>query len=132
MRIPLAVLLVVPVLTDAAHRRGRPSPQPATPAYALPRTSSALSVAPQGMFSNILGAQGPIPSYSVSQPSKDTTLTQIRWPMCFGKHSAMLGRQVDRLILMLSSAALSPSSPNAHRLKVAVPACRQNGLYSMR
>lgn len=38
-----------------------------------------------------LGSRGPIPSYSVSSPTKDSSLTQIRWPMCFGKHSAMLG-----------------------------------------
>jgi hypothetical protein len=131
MRITLAVLLVVPVLTDA-HRRGHPSPQPATPAFAsseglvLPRTSSALSVAPQGMFSNILGAQGPMPSYSVSQPSKDTTLTQIRWPMCFGKHSAMLGRQVDGLILMLISSSLSffAQYASAQSSRVDLPAKR--------
>ena len=28
-------------------------------------------------------------SYTVSQPDPGSTLTQIRWPMCFGKHSAM-------------------------------------------
>jgi hypothetical protein len=34
---------------------------------------------------------GPMPSYSVTKPTPDTTLSEIRWPMCFGKHSAMLG-----------------------------------------
>ena len=45
------------------------------------------SVAP--LFGFALGGDRPLPSYTVSQPDPGSTLTQIRWPMCFGKHSAM-------------------------------------------
>ena len=61
------------------------------PVAANGRGSSALMGNVGGMFPSMLLRPGPMPSYAVTQPSRDTTLTKIAWPMCFGKHSAMLG-----------------------------------------
>ena len=56
----------------------------------LASTSTALETSISRFMASI-PSHGLLPSYSVTQPTKDSTLTQIRWPMCFGKHSAMLG-----------------------------------------
>jgi len=94
----IAVLLVslVPALAGVLPERRQSDPQqalamahPSSPA--LPRSSSVLSLSRQLMFPNVVG---PMPSYAVTHPSEDTTVTHVHWPMCFGKHSAMLGRQV--------------------------------------
>jgi len=63
------------------------------------------SVAP--LFGFALGGDRPLPSYTVSQPDPGSTLTQIRWPMCFGKHSAMLGS--------FCVAQQDPGSPDADK-----------------
>jgi len=63
------------------------------------------SVAP--LFGFALGGDRPLPSYTVSQPDPGSTLTQIRWPMCFGKHSAMLGS--------FCVAQQDPGSPEADK-----------------
>ena len=93
----IAVLLVslVPALAGVPPERRQSGPQQAVSmAHPLPRSSSALSLSPHLMFPNLVGRQGPMPSYAVTHPSKETTVTNLQWPMCFGKHSAMLGRQV--------------------------------------
>ena len=65
---------------------------------AAPLASAELGSALKTNFGSVspafpwLGSDRPLPSYAVSQPEPGSTLTQIRWPMCFGKHSAMLGR----------------------------------------
>lgn len=78
--VPLALLLSFPLVSAGGGIASQGK---------LSTKSTALSVGT--MFKDLMRQRGPLPTYSVTQPSVSSTLTQIRWPMCFGKHSAMMG-----------------------------------------